>query len=40
LNALGIEPLIGLGIARGEGAGAALSIPLIDAAARVLREMV
>jgi nicotinate-nucleotide--dimethylbenzimidazole phosphoribosyltransferase len=39
LSALGLEPLLDLGVARGEGAGAALAIPLIVAAARVLCEM-
>ena len=40
LRALGLDPLLELGVARGEGLAAALALPLIDDAARVLRELV
>ncbi|MEW6706591.1 MAG: nicotinate-nucleotide--dimethylbenzimidazole phosphoribosyltransferase [Pseudomonadota bacterium] len=39
LQLLGGEPLLELGLRLGEGSGAALAWPLVDAAARVLREM-
>jgi len=39
LRALGLEPLFELGLAHGEGTGALLAIPLLDAAARVLVEV-
>jgi nicotinate-nucleotide--dimethylbenzimidazole phosphoribosyltransferase len=39
LDALGLEPLLDLGLRLGEGSGAALAIPLLDAAAALLREM-
>ncbi len=39
LGALGLVPLFDLGLSHGEGAGAALALPLIDAAARLLEEL-
>ncbi|MGH7898288.1 MAG: nicotinate-nucleotide--dimethylbenzimidazole phosphoribosyltransferase, partial [Candidatus Binatia bacterium] len=39
LEALGLEPILDLGLRLGEGTGAVLSFPVIDAAARILREM-
>jgi len=39
LRALGLEPLLTLGMRLGEGSGATLAIPLVQAAARVLSEM-
>jgi nicotinate-nucleotide--dimethylbenzimidazole phosphoribosyltransferase len=39
LAELGLEPLVDLGLRLGEGTGAALALPLIDAAARVVEEM-
>lgn len=36
LSALGLEPLFDLGLAHGEGTGALLALPLLDAAARAL----
>ena len=39
LRALGLEPLLDLGMRLGEGSGAALALPLLAAAAAVLREM-
>lgn len=39
LAQLGLEPLIDLGLRLGEGSGAALAVPLVQAAARVLIEM-
>jgi nicotinate-nucleotide--dimethylbenzimidazole phosphoribosyltransferase len=39
VEALGIEPLLDLGLRLGEGTGAALAMPLCEAAIRVLREM-
>lgn len=39
LDSLGLEPLIDLELRLGEGTGAALALPLVEAAARVLREM-
>jgi nicotinate-nucleotide--dimethylbenzimidazole phosphoribosyltransferase len=38
LAALGLSPLFDLGLAHGEGTGALLAVPLVDAAARVLGE--
>ncbi len=38
LTALGLEPLFDLGLSHGEGTGALLAIPLLDAAARVLED--
>ncbi|HTE56724.1 MAG TPA: nicotinate-nucleotide--dimethylbenzimidazole phosphoribosyltransferase [Kofleriaceae bacterium] len=39
LRALELEPLFDLGLAHGEGTGALLALPLLDAAARVLVEV-
>ncbi|MGC8486478.1 MAG: nicotinate-nucleotide--dimethylbenzimidazole phosphoribosyltransferase, partial [Candidatus Baltobacteraceae bacterium] len=39
LGALGLRPLLDLELRLGEGSGAALALPLIEAAARMLREM-
>lgn len=39
LEALGLEPLLDLGMRLGEGTGAVLAMGLIDAATRVLRDM-
>jgi nicotinate-nucleotide--dimethylbenzimidazole phosphoribosyltransferase len=39
LDALGLEPLLNLGMRLGEGSGAALALPVVAAAARVLRDM-
>jgi nicotinate-nucleotide--dimethylbenzimidazole phosphoribosyltransferase len=39
LATLGLEPLVDLGLRLGEGTGAALALPLVEAAARVLDEM-
>ncbi len=39
LRHLGLEPLIDLDLRLGEGSGAALAVPLVQSAARVLREM-
>jgi nicotinate-nucleotide--dimethylbenzimidazole phosphoribosyltransferase len=39
LDALGLEPIFRLGLRLGEGTGAALAFPVLDAAAAVLREM-
>ncbi|HEX7051915.1 MAG TPA: nicotinate-nucleotide--dimethylbenzimidazole phosphoribosyltransferase [Longimicrobiales bacterium] len=39
LAALGLDPLLDLELRLGEGTGAALALPLIEAAAGVLREM-
>jgi nicotinate-nucleotide--dimethylbenzimidazole phosphoribosyltransferase len=36
---LGLEPLLDLGLRLGEGTGATLAVPLVQAAARVLTEM-
>jgi nicotinate-nucleotide--dimethylbenzimidazole phosphoribosyltransferase len=36
LAALGLTPLFELGLARGEGTGAALALPLIDGAAALI----
>jgi len=38
LDELGLAPLFDLGLARGEGTGAALALPLVDAAARLLAD--
>ncbi len=39
LAALGLEPLLDLDLRLGEASGAALALPLIEAAARMVREM-
>jgi len=39
LTHLGLEPLIDLDLRLGEGSGAALAVPLVQSAARILREM-
>ena len=39
LEHLGLEPLLDLGLRLGEGTGACLAVPLLEAAARVLGEM-
>jgi nicotinate-nucleotide--dimethylbenzimidazole phosphoribosyltransferase len=39
LDRLGLQPLLDLGMRLGEGSGATLAIPLVQAAARVLTEM-
>ncbi|HEY4634330.1 MAG TPA: nicotinate-nucleotide--dimethylbenzimidazole phosphoribosyltransferase, partial [Candidatus Limnocylindrales bacterium] len=39
LQHLGLEPLLDLGLRLGEGTGAVLAVPLVQAAARVLTEM-
>ncbi len=39
LTALGLRPLIDLGLRLGEGSGAGLALPLVQAAARVLRDV-
>jgi nicotinate-nucleotide--dimethylbenzimidazole phosphoribosyltransferase len=39
LDHLGLEPLLDLGLRLGEGTGAVLAVPLVQAAARVLTEM-
>jgi nicotinate-nucleotide--dimethylbenzimidazole phosphoribosyltransferase len=39
LDVLGLEPLLDLDLALGEGTGAALALPLVEAAARMVREM-
>jgi NaMN:DMB phosphoribosyltransferase len=39
LAALGLDPLLDLGLRLGEGTGTVLALPLVEAAARILREM-
>ena len=39
LDHLGLDPLLDLGMRLGEGSGACLALPVVEAAARVLREM-
>ena len=39
LEHLGLEPLLDLGLRLGEGTGACLAVPIVQAAARVLGEM-
>ncbi|HEY8524812.1 MAG TPA: nicotinate-nucleotide--dimethylbenzimidazole phosphoribosyltransferase [Acidimicrobiales bacterium] len=39
LGALGLDPMVDLGLRLGEGTGAALALPLVEAAALILDEM-
>ena len=39
LALLGMEPILDLGLRLGEGSGACLALPVVEAAARILREM-
>lgn len=39
LDSLGLSPVLSLGMRLGEGSGAALALPVLDAACRVLSEM-
>jgi len=39
LDHLGLEPLLDLGLRLGEGTGALLAVPIVQAAARLYREM-
>ena len=39
LDALGLEPLLDLELRLGEGTGAALALPLVDASLAILDEM-
>ena len=39
LAALGLEPLLELGLRLGEGSGAALVLPLLEAAVAILADM-
>ena len=39
LASLGLEPILDLGLRLGEGTGAVLALPMLDAAGRVLAEM-
>jgi nicotinate-nucleotide--dimethylbenzimidazole phosphoribosyltransferase len=39
LGALALDPMIDLGLRLGEGTGAVLAVPLVEAAARILHEM-
>ena len=39
LEHLGLEPVLDLGLRLGEGTGACLALPVLEAAARVLGEM-
>jgi len=39
LDALGLDPLLDLGLRLGEGSGAALALPLLDASIAILAEM-
>jgi nicotinate-nucleotide--dimethylbenzimidazole phosphoribosyltransferase len=39
LTALGLEPLLALNMRLGEGSGAALAVPIVQSAARLLRDV-
>jgi nicotinate-nucleotide--dimethylbenzimidazole phosphoribosyltransferase len=39
LTALGLDPVIDLSLRLGEGSGAALAVPIVQAAAHILDEM-
>ena len=39
LHHLGVTPILDLGLRLGEGSGAALAVPVVQAAAKILREM-
>ena len=39
LDALGLDPLLDLGLRLGEGSGAALALPLLQAAVAILADM-
>jgi nicotinate-nucleotide--dimethylbenzimidazole phosphoribosyltransferase len=39
LASLGLRPLVDLDLRLGEGSGAVLALPLVQASARILREM-
>jgi len=39
LEALGLDPVLDLGLRLGEGSGACLALPVVEAAARILAEM-
>jgi nicotinate-nucleotide--dimethylbenzimidazole phosphoribosyltransferase len=39
LDELGLDPLLALGLRLGEGSGAALALPFVDAALAILAEM-
>ncbi len=39
LEALGLDPVLGLGLRLGEGSGALAALPLVGASAKILREM-
>jgi nicotinate-nucleotide--dimethylbenzimidazole phosphoribosyltransferase len=39
LEALGLDPLLDLGLRLGEGSGAALALPILDAGLAILDEM-
>ena len=39
LRHLGLDPLVDLGLRLGEGSGAVLALPMVQASARILSEM-
>jgi nicotinate-nucleotide--dimethylbenzimidazole phosphoribosyltransferase len=39
LDALGLDPLLDLGLRLGEGSGAALTLPLVEASLAILADM-